>query len=344
MVLLTHHRKACVFLVLLCMALSSVHLGLKQTMHSNSVEKISQSVEDTNTIPTESNGFSHIFSVHVSPNSWSYPDNLSFSTLIATDSKESPNENSNIATSKQDLQNTTKTGVMGSGELLRDSPAENPKVMLTVVTAADKGHFLTLVGALWALRRTESPSTNIVVVDLGLTPCQRSYMEALTHCLPGRNRLQSFPYQNYPDFFNVSVKAGSYAWKPAIIHDMLLTVPIGSSVVWLDAGTETGRRISSILADSRSFQNSGFISSVTSGTVQQWTHKGMVDWFEAREGIGDRVRNMMDRERWSNNCNGAFLGFRRGSPAEALLVRAWYDCALDLNCIAPEGSSRRNHR
>jgi hypothetical protein len=72
----------------------------------------------------------------------------------------------------------------------------------------------------------------------------------------------------------------------------------------------------------------------------------MVDWFESSDGggVGEKIRKLMDRERWSNNCNGAFLGFRKGSRAELAVVPAWYRCALDLNCIATEGSSRRNHR
>jgi len=41
---------------------------------------------------------------------------------------------------------------------------------------------------------------------------------------------------------------------------------------------------------------------------------------------------------------GAFLGFRKGSTAYSKILPMWLSCAMDKACIAPEGSSRRNHR
>ena len=175
---------------------------------------------------------------------------------------------------------------------------------LIVVTAADAGHFLTLVGAVWALRRTESPLTRIEVYDLGLKSCQRAYLERLLACFVlGRTRVRTFDYSKYPAFFNISDKAGSYAWKPAIVNEVMSSAPPGSSIVWIDAGTEMGRRVGALLADSWSYHEDGFISTVTSGTLKQWTHRGMIDWFEQRF-EANVVVEAMSRERFNNPCNG----------------------------------------
>ena len=215
---------------------------------------------------------------------------------------------------------------------------------LSIVTAADGGHFLTLVGALWALRRTEAESTRIIIYDLGLKPCQRRYLDGLVSCFrSGTTVVRSFDYSQYPSYFNVTKHAGCYAWKPAIVHEVLAEVSDGDSVVWIDAGTETGRRVGTLLADSYSYSVDGFISTVTTGTMDQWTHQGMKDWFAVHT-ASLPVAATIKRERAASPCNGAFLGFRKGSDAERAIVPTWFACAMDKNCIAPEGSSRRNHR
>ena len=58
------------------------------------------------------------------------------------------------------------------------------------------------------------------------------------------------------------------------------------------------------------------------------------------------VRAMIERERFAGrNCNGAFLGIKKDlHGAASSVMPVWVECALNRSCIAPEGSSRRNHR
>ena len=42
--------------------------------------------------------------------------------------------------------------------------------------------------------------------------------------------------------------------------------------------------------------------------------------------------------------NGAIVGFDRLSPKFMPMLLAWIGCASDEACIAPQGSSRTNHR
>jgi hypothetical protein len=225
--------------------------------------------------------------------------------------------------------------------------------MLTIVTAADGNHFATLLGAVVALRRTEMAHARVVVYDLGLRPCQAAYLKGTAACLSGGATtdgaavvVRSFPFHQYPSHFNISQQAGSYAWKPAIVALALQETAPGGAVVWCDAGTEMSRRLSMILGDSESFAQQGFISSVTTGTMQQWVHRGMVEWFEAQPQQRSAVRAMIERERFAGrNCNGAFLGIKKDlHGAASSVMPMWVECALNRSCIAPEGSSRRNHR
>ena len=80
--------------------------------------------------------------------------------------------------------------------------------------------------------------------------------------------------------------------------------------------------------------------------MQQWVHRGMVEWFEAQPQQRSAVRAMIERERFAGrNCNGAFLGIKKDlHGAASSVMPVWVECALNRSCIAPEGSSRRNHR
>ena len=46
----------------------------------------------------------------------------------------------------------------------------------------------------------------------------------------------------------------------------------------------------------------------------------------------------------STLCNGAFIGLHTGSETARALLREWRACSLDLECIAPGNSTRRDHR
>lgn len=76
----------------------------------------------------------------------------------------------------------------------------------------------------------------------------------------------------------------------------------------------------------------------TSGpSLARWVHAGMA----ATLGAVDLVRDFGDA---SAMCNGAFVGFSRSSPTYQAVLKPWAACARDLECIAPPGSDRANHR
>lgn len=200
-------------------------------------------------------------------------------------------------------------------------------VPLRVVTAADSSHFRSLMQLLDSLG-THEPESEVVVYDLGLLPEQRDQVARYVGDHPLVSR-RDFDYAAYPAHFDVSIAAGQYAWKPAIIAGELLRCT-GQFLVWLDAGDRVEapmRNVRTAIACSKLW------SPRSSGTVSEWTHPGLLTL------IGPAQRHLT-----SSNLNGAIVGVDSGSPKARAVVNLWALAAREKSWIAPVGSSRDNHR
>ena len=204
---------------------------------------------------------------------------------------------------------------------------------LTVVTAASSNHHGALCQMLASLRRLD---VGVECYDLGLSETERRQ-------LPQWNRAiyRRFDYASYPPFMDVQVNAGEYAWKPVIVADVVARARAGTppgDVLWADAGCFFDRigTIADCIAASK-----GLWVRRSAGTMRQWTHPGMFAYLDADpEEYGDKP-----------NADATLVGFAIGSGSveqrETVyheIVLPWKACALVKACIAPEGSSRRNHR
>ncbi|CAG8558640.1 4867_t:CDS:2 [Acaulospora colombiana] len=210
-------------------------------------------------------------------------------------------------------------------------PLVNPekRYAFTVVSGASKNHFCPLQSWIYTMNRVlEGFDARIVVYDLGFTNKQRNKILKLTE----RGYItdfRSFNYSTYPPFWNISKARGEYGWKSAIMAEVARDYP--GILIWLDSGTLTEReyfvRIPDLLE-----KNKGFISPRSQGRMERWTHPGLYKYYSDDHSKYDKYYN----------CNGASLAFNTYETGE--LIDEWYRCSLDKNCIAPRGSSRRNHR
>jgi len=204
---------------------------------------------------------------------------------------------------------------------------------MVVVTAASSNHAGPLRYMLESLRKQHA---RVECYDLGLTGTE-------VRALPRWDGLfyHKFDYAAYPPHFDVAVEAGQYAWKPAIVADVvdrLRTRGESEDVLWADAGSYFDAI--DPIAD-RVRASGGLWVRPSSGTMRQWTHPGTF------ERLGADAREYADRR----NADATLVGFATGSaPAAARerlyadVIAPWKACALDRECIAPAGSSRRNHR
>lgn len=204
---------------------------------------------------------------------------------------------------------------------------------MRVVTAASSNHAGPLRYLLSSLRRLDA---RVDCYDLGLSAAERAALPRWSGLT-----LRAFDYAAYPSHLNVAVNAGEYAWKPAIVAEVVEAVRASGTpehVLWCDAGTyfhalaPLERRI----ADCR-----GLWLRRSSGTMAEWTHPSMFAYLHAHP--ADYAARA--------NADATLIGFATGhSSAEVRervyrdIVLPWKECALHRECIAPAGSSRRNHR
>ncbi len=196
-------------------------------------------------------------------------------------------------------------------------------VPLTIVTGADVTHGESLINLLTSLREHE-PDADVHIWDLGLDESQI----ATIHRLYPKYQIRELDFDAYPDYMDIRMQAGQYAWKPVIISE----TAIGKNgiILWLDAGDVITGRLKWI----RTLSNYlGFYSPYSSGRIADWTHHGTLNYLNCH---GEAILD--------HNLNGSIVSFDLRNPIAKNLLEKWTTCALNRDCIAPIGSNRSNHR
>ncbi|MGB7537545.1 MAG: DUF1647 domain-containing protein [Anaerolineales bacterium] len=192
-----------------------------------------------------------------------------------------------------------------------------------MVTGADRTHFKSLCNLLRSVEKWE-PGMRCIVYDLGLDPDQRS---ALAAAFPARE-VRRFDYSKYPEYFNIRINAGEYAWKPVIFSEVF--EECRCSVGWFDAGN----LLTGPLTHMRKVvQWQGFYSPFAKPHVADWTHPGTLAYLNVEKWIYTKT-----------NLAGYCVAANFRSSKARVFVERWRQCALVKECIAPEGSNRYNHR
>jgi len=192
-----------------------------------------------------------------------------------------------------------------------------------VVTGADSTHYKSLCQLLSSLCIHE-PKIKMIVFDLGLVEAERQHIK---NNFPA-TEMRVFNYAQYPDYFNIKVNAGEYAWKPVIICDILNELQC--CICWMDAGNIVTEPLVWIRNITRKI---GMYSPLSSGVISDWTHPSTLKYLDAPKDLLNRY-----------NLNAACISvcYKKNKVRE--LINRWKQCALIRDCIAPKGSSRTNHR
>lgn len=219
------------------------------------------------------------------------------------------------------------------------SPLVNPIKNFTIVTAASANHFCALESFLYSfsevfegLERAET-KPRLVVYNLGgMTDEQLAQLEYMKEN-DYMDDYRDFEYEKYPKFWNISKARGEYGWKSGIIKEM--ADESGGYVLWLDSGNMLALDFLRYLPGY--LDKFGFWSPQSSGSFKQYTHPGLPEFY------GESLETYAQE----TNCNGAAIAFDVSSDriySENGLLSEWYKCSSTKACIAPEGSSRSNHR
>lgn len=198
-----------------------------------------------------------------------------------------------------------------------------PKDDLVIVSGADSSHFKSLVQFIKSVIYYE-PWSKLVIYDLGLVKTEADYVKAnFPEVL-----FRTFDYSKYPSYFNIKNKAGRFAWKPVIIHEVL--TEFHKMVIWLDAGcliTQPLYQIRNVI------KNYGFYSPISGGTIKEWTHPQTLEYMKVPD---DMLNN--------RNLAGTAVAINFNYPDALKLVELWEKYALIEECSAPQGATKQNHR
>lgn len=196
---------------------------------------------------------------------------------------------------------------------------------LTFVTASDTSHAKSLVNLITSLRRI-TPRAQVVVFDLGMTRRELLHLKSTFPSV----RVEKFPYQDFPDYFDVRVEAGQYAWKAQCVERVAAAST--GDLFWIDAGcllAGTLKRIRKIPS------RRGIFADRAVGPSSRWTHPLTFAALEA---------GTQEAELRRDQLAATFIGFRLGREDVERLISDWARHSRDRNVIAPPGSSRINHR
>lgn len=202
---------------------------------------------------------------------------------------------------------------------------------MIIVTGASENHRLSLINLIHSFFihcNSSAELDTIIVYNLGITT--EKWTELQTQFANYANIIyKTFDYSKYPEWFDINVAAGQYAWKPAIIYEtMIIHEKANDIIMWMDAGN----LITDGLEILRNFTKAnGIYSGISSGSINDWTHPKTIDYFKCKK---------TDLQ----NRNGACLAFDTNKDFVKEFIKKYYEFCKIKECICPEGSSRENHR
>lgn len=200
---------------------------------------------------------------------------------------------------------------------------------MILITGANQNYSDALCGFVEAFQAAypHPGSIRLILWDLGLAVETRSRLEQ-QFSRPDIS-WRRFDFSRYPDFVNIQLEAGQYAWKPALIWETAQEFP-GANLVWMDSANRILKPLDRLEA---TLEKGGIYSPMSSGTIKRWTHPRTLELL----GVGRRL-DMLDCR------NGACIGLALGKEWPRKLLEEWRTACLQKEIIAPPGSNRKNHR
>ena len=192
-----------------------------------------------------------------------------------------------------------------------------------IITAADSSHYKSLKNLLLSIILYEK-NAKVIIVDLGLTKSEVEELKKKFKII----EIRKFDYSKYPSYFNIKISAGEYAWKPVIISNILNEFKC--SVIWMDAGNII---VSPLRTIKKILNFTGFYVPYSSLKISDTTHPKTLKFLK-----------VSNETLYKQNIGAACIAVNYKFNNVVKTISKWKQCALIKQCIAPKGSSRKNHR
>jgi len=176
---------------------------------------------------------------------------------------------------------------------------------------------------------------NLIIYDYGLN--ENNLNKIIKYKTLYGFEIVKFDYCNYPEHVDLDKYTGvhcNYAFKPISIYNTCLENP-NKKIIWMDcANNFNSTAINDIL---NILQNQSIYSPICCkiGSIEsiELHHIDVIRHFELENDI-----HLIPQR------SGCLFGVDYSSICGKNIVNDWYNCSLNKNIIAPEGSSRNNHR
>ena len=240
---------------------------------------------------------------------------------------------------------------------LRFDNTKNVINNFVIVTGSSANHIKVLqLDLLWSIKEyiLNNPAfpfnVKVIFYDLDVSPELQVKNQQMLKSYPFVE-YRTFDFASYPDFFDISIAAGEYAWKPIIVkevvreqrsygHSKTGTRSISSSFVyWLDAGNciDGSRCPGGPLTDSIAYASEfGIFTPRAGAQLSKYTHQGTADYLNLSQEIYKR------RSSWMCSANIVLVDATNDKVYEDIIL-PWAECAQIKDCIAPPGSSKQGH-
>jgi len=192
---------------------------------------------------------------------------------------------------------------------------------MILITGASENHSKSLLQLIKSIKLRTKNYYKIIVWDLGLSTQVLSSLEKELVII------KKFNFKEFPDFVDITKNAGHYAWKSICIYETFFEYK--EDCFWIDAGCLVTSNLKAVEA---LIKNQGVYSPVSQGSLIHWTHSTTLQFMK------------INNEHETRNRSGGVVGFCYESKLARQILGKWKNLSLDKNVIAPQGSSRNNHR
>ena len=163
------------------------------------------------------------------------------------------------------------------------------------------------------------PRTKIVVYDLGLSEDERRTLK--TYCNVAE--IRPFRYEKYPAHVRSLLL---YSWKPLVVQEASKDFEV------ILYGDSSVRMLSSDMSPAiRELIKFPFLSGSPHGRIVALTHEGMIKYLHSPSRY--EMRNF-------DGTQGGVWIMWANSLMKRTMIPEWADCALHMECIAPEGGTQ----